>query len=165
MNRKILIASFLMILAACSLNYDSETSIIYFPEDQINNEIRVFPFLESNIANVYDSLDISIEVISENPIRFDPDYSTEVYRYANDQWMLVDQVPTTYYGWGDFILHQANGDYSKMGHSSVIPFLPEDEVSTVRIYVYGNPVVDGEISDDVVGGYVNFYIKPLEKDH
>ena len=128
-----------------------------FPPEEINTRVQLAALSSLNTFQTHNSVQVVIEVISDDQIAFD--YDARIFIYQDQQWVEVENLTT--YPEEKQILSPARGDPYKLGMTSVYPILPDpSRAVTLRLVVVGNIVRDGQITEEQTAAYIDVELRP-----
>ncbi len=133
---------------------------IDFPVEALNEQVRLAAPAGWNSFEVNSPVGLVVEVVGPEAVIFPPDYGIRAFRYDGEEWVEVEQVPTTY-AHGDVIVPPSGGDPLVTGATEIFPILPDtDKPLLLRIFVFGRVYREGEATDEEVGAYLDVVLKP-----
>jgi hypothetical protein len=156
-----LIVSCLMLTDCATDNAKTNISApdIGIPVSQINTQIYLTAPLGWNSFKLKDDITLDVEVVSENEIAFASNYGVRFFTNSDGQWLELENMMR--YPSFNLVLSPAKGDYFKHGAIIASPgFSTMDKAITVRMYVIGNIVKNGNITEERTATFIDINLKP-----
>ena len=118
------------------------------PAGEMNEKIVVLAPEATNNFQTTESIDLAIEVISDDQILFGYDYGARMFIFEKGEWVEVPNFVN--YPDGKVLLTNSQNDPFKRGYTFVSPiFSDSSKPVTLRIIVIGNIYRDEQITDEV----------------
>lgn len=154
------VVSALFITSCLALSAPKGTPDVGVPEELLNQKIRLLAPEGLNTFEINSRIWVVVEVVGSEDILFPPDYGITPYWYDDGKWVQVMEVPATYAD-GDIILPPSQGNILLTGTASTVPILSEtDEPAYLRVFVFGQVMRDGVVTDEVEGAYIDIVLRP-----
>ncbi|MEW6568432.1 MAG: hypothetical protein AB1449_09770 [Chloroflexota bacterium] len=133
---------------------------VELPTDELNQQVILSAPPGLNTFKINSGVRLLVEVTGSETIIFPADFGIRPFRYENEEWVEVEQVPTTY-AHGDVVLPPSEGNPLVTGVAHTFPILPDtDRPVLLRIFVFGHVYRDGTATNEEVGGYIDVVLEP-----
>lgn len=128
------------------------------PYNKLNKDLYLTAPIGWNTFKTSDPIAINIKVTSSNTIVFQPDFGVRIFLEKNDSW---DEIFDDTKRPGGLI--HLSPESSWQDYSSIVlypdPFDRNDKTK-LRIYIIGKVYRNGQITDELVGSYVDINLTP-----
>jgi len=134
---------------------------IGIPDEDINQKIKLFAPEGWNEFNTQKPIFLSVEVISQETITFNPN-DTKIFIYSDASWVEIgnkmrNEPPDFTYSLDPY----EEDPLERSGDTAVFPDFPDpNKPVTVRIFVFGYINKDGVVTDQRVASYIDLNLEP-----
>jgi hypothetical protein len=155
-----LIFIFMILVSGCNqASKLPQTPDLGIPANEFNSRVRLIAPYGLNNFKINDSVNLSVEVISNDQIMFRTDYGARIFELQDHAWVEVPNLTT--YPEGYYLLFPSKGDPFKQGVASVFPVLKDqNQPVRLRIVIIGNIYREGQMTDEQTAGYIDVVLKP-----
>lgn len=155
----IIFAICISILVGCNL-YETDLSLpeVGIPNNKLNEELYLTAPNGWNTFKTSDMIAVEVTVKSNNTIVFQPDFGARIFLLDDNNWVELED--NAHHPHGPIYLSSKSG----FGDLNVVLLQPNPLDSSkqvkLRIYIIGNVFLDGQITDELVGSYVDINLTP-----
>ena len=155
-----IIISISLILCACTETLPSDSPIDSVSLDELNQEIILEAPAEWNSFRVGEAITLSIINISSDPILFDANFGRRIFVYDNKQWVEKEDQISNFHN-DELVLTPNNSDQTNIYSTSIFPVLDDvTKKTTMRIFILGNLLINGEKQENITGAYIDITLIP-----
>jgi hypothetical protein len=158
----ILFTLLIFLVAACGNNGSGSFDTfpdVGIPANEMNKRFIIVAPEAINNFTTNDTVDLVVEVISDDQILFGYDYGARMFIFENGDWVEVPSFVN--YPDGKVLLTNSQNDPFKRGYTFVSPTLSDpSKPVTLRIIVIGNIYRDEQITDEVAAAYLDVNLTP-----
>ncbi len=134
---------------------------IGIPIETLNNDFKLYAPKGWNTFRIGESVEILIEVVSEDPVIFENNFGVRLFIYTDDQWSEVANLMKYDRLKKEFIVYPVSGNALNTSSTGIVPKLPDNKKATmVRIFLFGNIYRNGAKTDEKTGAYIDLLLKP-----
>ena len=155
---KIKLIPFLILLFSVSCSpkivTPEEKPPLDIPFETLNEDIKITAPKFKNSFEAHDIIALNIEIVGDEEILFRPDYQNKMFIYTEEKWIEVFHTPP------ECKLENILLAPSESSEFFIYPALPDlEEATLLRIFMFGTILQDGELTEKIVGGYVDVVLE------
>jgi len=155
----------LIIATACSeLNLSKKEAAFtqLIQVEEMNTKIEFWKLKPTETYKIGDSVDLTLENLSEYKIKFPGDYGVRIFRYDedNDTWIAIENG-AIYFPPGNTQVSPKGPDLPGVIGVGLWPILQnESQPIDIRVVVVGSVERDNVLTDEQVGAYIDLTLLP-----
>ena len=129
-------------------------------QSNINSQIVIYAPDGWNSFKIGEPISFAVNVMCDDPIIFSQDYNIAAYQKKESSWVGLDTVPEIRND-GEILLYPLSESPFNNGAASIIPIIGDQtKPIKLRVVVVGHLYKNGEITDQLVGAYVDVKLYP-----
>jgi hypothetical protein len=154
----------LLLTTACLAKFSRKEASFFklMPLSEMNTVIRFWRPRPSEVFNVGDSVDLTLENFSKDKIKFPTDYGVRIFSFnrSDGQWSeIVNGMK--YFPPGNPQISPKGPDSPGVIGIGLWPLLENKGASIdLRVVVVGNVEKDGVLTEEQVGAYIDLTLQP-----